>query len=151
VEIVEALRRLGKAELLLEWVLGCLVAAMGLPVALIALLLLAVSRPIAGAVDHGELFLAAANGVVVGVVTLLTRSAKGGVEIGILALLLLLLLAVPSYLLWAYMTMRALAQETYNLDLAVRGGWGFAIVGAIASLGMVVIASRFDTKEGVVK
>ncbi len=117
---------------------------MGLPVMLVALFAAADSRPMSEAVEHGELFLSAANGVVAGVVVFL--SSRGSGVGGVVAAGILLVMAAPSYAVWALFTTRSLALESYDKGFAVNGGWAFAGVGAIVSLGLCVLA-RVDSVE----
>ncbi len=110
-----------------------------LPLLLTAIMLFGGNQPPAGAIEHGELFLAAANGIVVGVVALGSRSGARRVVPWLVSVLFLLLLAVPCYAVWAMLTVRALARENLNIDFSVYGGWGVAIVAALVSLGMSVL------------
>jgi hypothetical protein len=122
-----------------EWGLGCIVTATLLPVGLAALSTAAIgNRPVVTSTQQGELYLAAANCVVVAVLVLI--AAESGRQQSLVSTAALLVLAVPGYAVWAMLSARALAGERYDKDFASKGGAAWAVVSAIFSFVICVHA-----------
>jgi hypothetical protein len=115
---------------------------MVLPILFICVFLAATNRPFLGeSVEHGELFLAAANCAVSGAVILLARTRKRQWA-GLASALVILLLAAPCYAAWALLAVRALAGESYSSSFAIQGGLLTAAVSGVTSLVISISVSR---------
>lgn len=123
-----------------EWVVGCLVAGMALP--LLSITLVAAIDPTItarSAIGHGELFLSAANAIVAATVSVLASGNPRALLVGIIALLLL---AVPAYVLWASLAIRSINDVSFDESIALRTGSVFVVVAALSSFGLCLMAHQ---------
>lgn len=134
--------------LALNWLLPVAVIGVALPMLLVALLLLAGDQDASGAFTHGELFVGAANASVTGATVLLVARYDEPASALVGAMLIILLISLPSYAISAYMTTQALLDKPYSHDFATRGGAVATAVALAASLACVFAARPAGLKAG---
>jgi hypothetical protein len=127
---------------LLNWCVAVLVVGVLLPLGMVAIFLEASSGSIGTTVEHGELFLVSGNATVTASTVLLATRLDQLLDAVIASFCAILLIAVPSYGIWAYMTTQSLLGGSYNLDFAVKGGWIMLAVGLTTSFAFVATAAQ---------
>lgn len=120
--------------MLLQGVLPIVLGGVILPIGLIAFFLAINHSPVTGAVDHGELFLAASNAGFIGCVTLVASRTDRAVNAMIASMFVLFGIVVPGYACWALLTVEGLLNNNYSEFLAVAVGGGLALTAMVVSL-----------------
>jgi hypothetical protein len=105
-----------------------------LPLGLIAFFLAMQNEPIKGAVEHGELFLSAANAGFTGCLVLLVSRADESVNALIAALVALLLIMLPAFTCWAFLTAQGILDKDYSEQFAIIGGGSYALLATVVAL-----------------
>lgn len=122
---------------LLLGVLPIVVVSVCLPLGLVALFAAIAAAPLRLAVSHGELFLAGGNASFAGCIVLLAGRPERAVTAAIASLYALILLVVPCYGLWAFISVDTLTGQKYDLNLAELAGAGWAVAGIVVSMTFV--------------
>jgi FlaA1/EpsC-like NDP-sugar epimerase len=136
-ETASPLRLTTGQTMLLVGVIPIVIVGVLLPVGLIAAGLALSDGSAFDAIKHGELFLAAANAALAGCVALgAARTDRLALAV-ILAFLALLVIVIPSYVLWAILTVKELRNESYSESIAVVGGGGMTLAAIVVALGFV--------------
>jgi len=135
-----------KQALLLQGVLPIVLIAVCLPLGLVVLFLAATAAPLRLAVSHGELFLAGGNASFAGCIVLLAARPDRALNAAIASLFALVLLVVPCYGLWAYISVDTLTKKSYATSVAEVGGAAWAVAGVVVSMAFVRYAYR-PTKQ----
>lgn len=123
--------------LLVQGVVSVLAISVLLPVGLVVLFLALRGRPVGGAIEHGELFLAGGNAAFVGAVGLFTARLEAGLNAAVAALLAIAFLVIPSYAAWAYLAVSALVGDSYSHAVAVASSAVAASVCVVTALILV--------------
>ena len=126
--------------MLLLGVFPVILIGIGLPVGLVALLLMLKGAPVSQAVDQGELFLSGGNAAVTGCVVLVAARPERAVNAAISSLFILVLVVLPSYAAWAYIVVENPSTLERTMDIVLKGGLGMAVVGVALALTLVRIA-----------
>jgi hypothetical protein len=128
--------------ILLNWMLPVVIVGVALPIVLVMGFLIGAGGSAGEAVNHGELFLAGGNAVVSGCVVLLSSRYDRLMDATIASLIVILILVVPAYAFWAYLTTEALQKNHYNEHIASQGGGVAALVGCIVAFVFVRLSYR---------
>ena len=126
-----------KQAILLQGVLPVLIVAVLLPVGLVALFLATASASLRLAVSHGELLLAGGNASFAGCIVLIAARPDRPITAAIVCTFALILLVLPSYGLWAYVTVDTLTGRAYATAVAELAGAAWAVAGIVVSMAMV--------------
>ena len=141
-------RRYGSADLsyrqamLLQGVLPVMLVAVLLPIGMICFFLALRAMPISDAFAHGELFLAGGNAAFAGCIVLVAARPDEAVNAAIAAIFSLVLLVLPCYGIWAFISVGLLAGDTYVSSLVEVGGGAWAVAGITVSMAFVRYAYR---------
>lgn len=111
---------------LVQGVLAIVVIGAVLPVGLVAQFLVFAGQPASGAVEHGELYLAAGNAVFLGCVLLATSDAHNGAGATIASLFALATFVLPCYGAWAFINVRVEMDE--RVAGAASYAWGLPVL-----------------------
>jgi hypothetical protein len=135
----------------LNWFVAIVLVGVVVPTGFAAIFLAAGNGSAMDAFDHGELFLAAGNCVVASSAIFISSGVADGVSTAIASLCALLVVAAPSYALWAYISTQATLRNPYNSNFASSGGWIAAIIALIVSTEFVMVSApdrrlEFDSK-----
>lgn len=125
--------------MVLQGAIPIVVVGVLVPVGLVALFLALDAAPLARAVEHGELFLAAANSAFTGCVSLVAARRDKVLNATIASFVVLLMIVLPCYAAWAFLTVEELQGRQYSHALAVVGGGGMTIAAVIVALSFVAL------------
>lgn len=118
----------------LQGVISVLLVGLLLPVGLIAGMLALRESPVRGAIEHGELFLVAANVAIAGSLLLVSSTTDHVLWRIIGALIAVLLVVMPAYLFWASVTIQVLLGQQYSSGFATVGGGIYAFFAILLAL-----------------
>lgn len=119
-------------------IFGVLVVGVGLPLGLVAVMLESSSAgSIRGAVDHGELFLAAANAAIGGCVALIGSRRDNVLSRAIATLFVFAAVVFPCYAAWAAVTTHISLGLDYSEQFVVTGGCVAVVAAVVIALAMV--------------
>lgn len=119
---------------MLQGVVAILLVGLLLPIGLIAGMLALRDSPVRGAIEHGELFLIAANVAVAGSLLLVTSRTDHLLWMVIVALLVLLAVVLPCYVFWATATVQVLLGQEYSSHFAIVVGGVYAVLAILLAL-----------------
>lgn len=125
-----------RQAILLQGVLPVLVAVV-VPIGLTAFFLGLKGMSLREAIDHGELFLAGGNAAFAGCVVLIAGRPDEAINAAIAAIFALVLVVLPCYGLWAYVSVGSLAGETFVKSFVEIAGGMWAVAGVAVSLAFV--------------
>lgn len=131
-----------RQAMLLQGVLPIVLVALVLPLGLTACFLAVKGAPVEDAMRHGELFLAGGNAAFTGCVVLLAARPDKALNAAIASLFSLVLLVVPCYGIWAFISVQALTKQSYAPEWAQTGGTVWALAGVASSMLFVRHAYR---------
>jgi hypothetical protein len=132
---------LGQA-MMLQGVIPIVLVGVLLPVGLIACFLALENGSVRGAVEHGELFLAAGNSAFTGCVVLVASRTDQVLNATIASLVVLVLIVLPAYACWGLLTVQELLDKHYSTSLATVGGGSFAVLAIVVALVFVWLSHR---------
>lgn len=137
---IAQLRMSGERELtpsqamMLHGIIPIVLVGYILPVGLIAGFLAMRQAPLVGAIEHGELFLVAANTAFAGSVVLVSSRPDRLLTSVIVTFVTVVFIVVPGYAFWAGLTTQALTHESFSPDFAIVGGGGYAVAAILVAL-----------------
>jgi hypothetical protein len=120
--------------MMLHGVIPVLLVGLLLPLGLVGLFLAADNGEAGAAIKHGELFLAAGNAAFTGCVVLVSSRLDQLLNAVIASLVVLVLIVVPAYGCWSFLTAQQLLQKPGSENLAIVGGGCFALVAIAVAL-----------------
>ncbi|HUB73392.1 MAG TPA: hypothetical protein VL979_05065 [Solirubrobacteraceae bacterium] len=126
-----------KQAILVQGVLPVLIVSVVLPLGLVALFLATASASLRLAVSHGELLLAGGNSSFAGCIVLIAARPDRPITAAIVCTFALIVLVLPSYGLWAYVTVDTLTGRMYATAIAGLAGAAWAVAGIVVSMTMV--------------
>jgi hypothetical protein len=128
--------------MMLHGVIPIVLVALVLPIGLVAGVLALEGGGVKGALDHGELFLAAGNAAFTGCLVLASARLDQPVNALIAATVVFIVLVLPAYGFWGVLTALDVLDKTYSRYLAIIGGGIFAGVAMVVSLCFVRLSYR---------
>jgi len=128
--------------MMLQGVIPIVLVGMALPIGLVACFLIVHEKPIMGAIDHGELFLVAANAAFGGCFVLVFSRPDQLVNAIIATFVTIIGIVVPCYALWAGLTVQVLMERPLTSDWIVIGGSGYAVIAMLVALSFVWLSYR---------
>jgi hypothetical protein len=127
--------------MMLRGVIPILLVSVLLPVGLITGFLVLREAPLRGAVEHGELFLAAANAAFAGCVVLVSSRTDKLLSSMITSFVTVVFIVVPCYAFWAGLTVQEVTHGRFSSDFAIVGGGSYAVVAILVALVFVWVSS----------
>jgi hypothetical protein len=131
-----------RQAMLLQGVLPVMLVSVLLPIGLICFFLALRAMPISDAFSHGELFLAGGNAAFAGCIVLVAARPDEALNAAIAAIFSLVLLVLPCYGIWAFISVGLLDGDAYVKSLVEVGGGAWATAGVIVSMAFVRYAYR---------
>lgn len=132
---------------LLQGLLPIVVVGTLLPLGLVAMLLSLKEASPSDAVSHGELYLAGGNAAFMGCVSLTASRHDKGLNAAICALFTVVVVVLPCYAAWAYMSVQTITNDTFSRSIAVDGGYVVAGLGTLIAIIFVLFSYPATTES----
>jgi hypothetical protein len=127
--------------MMLRGVIPILLVGVLLPLGLILGFLVLREAPLRGAVENGELFLAAANTAFAGCVVLVSSRTDKLLSSMITSFVTVAFIVVPCYAFWAGLTVQEVTHGRFSSAFAIVGGGSYAVVAILVALVFVWVSS----------
>jgi hypothetical protein len=128
--------------MLLQGVIPIVLVGFVLPIGLIGLALALEEAPVSGAIDHGELFLSAANAGFIGCIALVASRTDEAINAMIAAIVVLVLVILPGYVGWALISVQGVLGRQYSNLWPIAMGGSWALIGTAVGLTLVRLSYR---------